>query len=737
MKLAPLIFDLSLILAAAAAASFLFHRLGIPVILGYIAAGIAVSPHSPLLGSFTDGIFDLPNIRVWGELGIVFLMFTLGLEFSFRRLAAVGPRALFTGSFEVLGLALLGYALGRWLGWSHVQSLFLGSIVSISSTTILVKSLENLKLKHRRFAEQAYGILIVEDLLAILMLVGLASLASRGDFSGTDVILLGAKLLIVIGTWMLVGFFLVPRFLGFASRLQSDELMTILAIALCLGLVAIAAQFDYSPALGAFIMGSIIGETRESKRIENLIRPLRDLFVAVFFVSIGMLFQIEAAQQNWRLILALAGIVVFGKFILISVGSLLTGQNTRVSTQTAMAMGQIGEFSFLLVALAISLKVFPEEFSAAIVAVSLLTALTTPFILQRNDQLAEKFSSLLPTRLSQFIEHYSLWIHANAGNLRQGWSEWRRSLAVWSANAILIIAVFALAQDHLMPWMSNRFDNRTAANGYSWAVTLFITAPLIWGLFAAFRRRERQDDLAKVLLFVSRVFAVVLLLTLSTRFMSIWAAIAISIVVIGMIVFRFFNRLESSYRWLETEFLSGLRSSNDADLQKSHAMQRLAPWDAHLVQIVAGAHSELTGRTLLEAKLRERFGLNVVAIQRGPRVIAPPARDERIFPGDELLVLATDEQIEQARKVIEGQTHPPHAHHQDLSEFDLRTITIRSDSPICGRSILSSQLREKHGVLVVGVERQGRRIMNPESQLVLSEGDVLWVVSARSQRITI
>jgi CPA2 family monovalent cation:H+ antiporter-2 len=732
MPLAPLIKDLAIILAAAAAVTFVFQRLGLPLILGYILAGIAIAQSAPVL----PAISDLPNVRVWGELGIVFLMFTLGLDFSFRRLAAVGLRAIFTGIFEITGLIAIGFGLGRLWGWGTIGSLFLGGTVAISSTTILLKSLEELGLRRLRFADTVFGILIIEDLVAVGILVALSTMITQGQIEGLSLVMLAVRLFLVVGTWLLIGFFIVPRILLIAARSGSDELLTILALGLCLILVVFASHFGFSPALGAFIMGSIIGETPESKKIDDLIKPLRDVFVAIFFVSIGMLADPLSALEHWPTLLGVTALILIGKPVFLFTGSLLAGHELRASTQIGLSMAQIGEFSFLIAGLGGSLNATPDHFSAIIIGASLLTTLTTPALMRSSARIGEWLEARLPIEWVHALHRYTTLFQIRSPEGRSSDNgPVLASLVRWFANGILVTALFALASEQLRPWLSGRLNAPTVAEIITATLALLAALPFLWAMLTCFRDISAKTDLTRgtefLLLLFSRVLALLWLGIVSARFLSAWTTFIAALVLITVIAAAFYRRLETSYEWLEKQFLTAF-TLKDSERRKASAMERLAPWDAHLVQLKVHPDSELIGMTLNEAKLRERFGLNIVAIERGSRLIAAPSRDERVFPHDELLVLSTDEQLEEARGLIEGYATTPLLSY-DLSDFDLKMITVTEDSFLRHTSIFDSRLREKYGVLVVGIERGGRRMINPPSQLILEPGDRLWLVGDRSR----
>jgi CPA2 family monovalent cation:H+ antiporter-2 len=387
MELAPFIKDLAIILAIAGIAMIVCQQLRQPLVLGYLLAGIIIGPYTPphLL------ISDLATIHIIAELGVIFLMFALGIEFSFHKLKRVGAPASITGTIEVFFMLLAGYGMGKVLGWSDMQSLFLGAALSISSTTIIVKTLNELELKKNAFAQLIFGILIIEDLLAILLLVGLSTLATTSSSGAATGLLLAAlKLFLTVASWFIIGYYIIPIFFRTWLKKTSDEILLVVAVALCLGMATLAATLHYSAALGAFVMGSILAETNEANRIEHLIQPLRDIFAAVFFVSVGMLVDPLLIWHHLGLVLAITAFTIIAKFLFSFIGAWLSRQPLDTSLQVGMSMAQIGEFSFIIAGLGLALNILSDNFYPLIVAVSLITSFTTPYFIKLSLKLAQR-----------------------------------------------------------------------------------------------------------------------------------------------------------------------------------------------------------------------------------------------------------------------------------------------------------------------------------------------------------
>jgi CPA2 family monovalent cation:H+ antiporter-2 len=390
MHLFPLIQDLAVILGLASLVSLISQRIKQPIVLGYLVAGIIAGPFTPPFSL----ILDTEGVKTWAELGVIFLMFGLGLEFNFKKLAGVGLTAVVTGPFEAFFMLGLGFTIGKLAGWSSINSVFLGAILSISSTTIIIKALEELQLKKERFAQLIFGVLVVEDLVGILTLVALSTLGSQDGISGGALAGAAAKLVLVVSAWIIAGMLTVPRLINYVGRRTTDETLTILALSLCLGLVVFASHFRYSSALGAFLMGSIIGESREAHRIEALIQPIRNLFAAVFFVSIGMLLNPADILANWKMIAIVTLATIAGKVISTTLGALLTGQSLETSIQVGFGLAQIGEFSFIIAGLGLSLGVMDPALYSIAVSVSVITTFTTPYLIRMSKPAAVTLARL-------------------------------------------------------------------------------------------------------------------------------------------------------------------------------------------------------------------------------------------------------------------------------------------------------------------------------------------------------
>lgn len=725
MHLAPLIRDLAVILAVAGLISLLFQRIRQPVVLGYIIAGIVIGPYTPPFQLVTD----LPSIRTWAELGVVFLMFTLGLEFSFRKLARVGGSATIAASAEVLFFLPVGYLAGRALGWKPMDSLFLGAMLSISSTTIIIKALDELKLKKHRFAELIFAILIVEDLFAILLLVALGTIAVSQTVSALALLTAAFKLVLVVGGWFLAGYLVVPRFMRYVGRVGSDETLTILSLGFCLALVVFANHFHYSTALGAFIMGSIIAESPVLARVEHSVASLRDLFGAIFFVSIGMLIDPRVLWEHRGAVAALCALTILGKIVSTGLGALASGQSLRNSVRVGFGLAQIGEFSFIIAQLGLSLNVTSDFIYPVAVAVSLVTTFTTPYLIRISGDAATAIESILPAGVRRALER-----HATRAEARRAGATHGRSLAKptlrWSINALATTVIFVLSAEWGLPMVHERAGwSATVLPWVGWSTAMLLSSPFVWAMLTAFRTSPGPSVAPPFLRVLAKLVTLLWIGTLSAEFFPGRSVLLITVAALGVTFAIFYRNLESAYRWFEDRFLAAF---DQVELGPTSPFSHLAPWDAHLVTIEVHPNSPFVMKRISEAAFRARHGVNIVAIQRGRKAIVPPSPEEVLLPLDQLVLLGTDEQIERLRSELEPAPEPEETRGPG-DGYELRRGRLATNCPFAGQTIRETGFREKYQAIVVGIERAGERHINPDSDLRLAAGDLLWIAGEKGR----
>ncbi|WP_205504031.1 cation:proton antiporter [Rufibacter psychrotolerans] len=724
-----LVTDLGLILGAAGITTLLFKKLKQPLVLGYIIAGLLVGPHVALFPT----IMETENISIWAEIGVIFLLFSLGLEFSFKKLVKVGGASSVMALIEVVVMLVLGYLAGKILGWSTMDSIFLGGILSISSTTIIIRAFEELGVKSQRFAGLVFGVLIVEDLVAILLLVLLSTLAVSQQFAGAEMLAAVLKLAFFLALWFLGGIFLIPTFLRKASKLMNNETLLIVSLALCFLMVILAAQAGFSPALGAFIMGSILAETTKAEKIEHLIASVKDLFGAIFFVSVGILIDPATIVEYAGPIALITVVTLVGKAVSITGGGLISGQGLKTSIQSGMSVSQIGEFSFIIATLGLTLNVTSDFLYPVAVAVSAITTFTTPYMIKLSDPLYRSMERVLPDKWLKSLNEYSSGTQTISTT-----SDWKLVLRSYLINlgvySVVIVSIVLLSARYLNPFITQNLVDGNAGDIVTTAITFIFMAPFLWALAVHHPQKEAQGriwanknyrSLIIVLEFGRVAIAILFIGFLLNQFFSAELAFVVGLVITGL-MFVFSKNIQRFYIRIENRFVRNLNARELHEAARMH--HSLTPWDVHLTSFEVAAESVVVGRSLLELQVREKYGVNVAVIERGDRTIMAPTRNELLFPGDKLYVFGADEQIEAFRQFIHSTITPDLDRNGEKEEIRLQKLQIKSDSVLLHKSIRNSGVREKTKGLIVGIERRGNRILNPDSELMFEEGDIVWIV---------
>ncbi|MDX5480450.1 MAG: cation:proton antiporter [Hymenobacteraceae bacterium] len=726
-----LVMDLGLILGAAGITTLIFKKLKQPLVLGYIIAGLLVGPHFNLFPT----IVETENINVWAEIGVIFLLFSLGLEFSFKKLVKVGGASSVMALVEVVVMLLLGYLTGKLLGWSTMDSVFLGGILSISSTTIIIRAFDELGVKSQRFAGLVFGVLIVEDLVAILLLVLLSTLAVSQQFAGAEMLTAVLKLAFFLVVWFLAGIFLIPTFLRKASKFMNDETLLIVSIALCFLMVILAAQVGFSPALGAFIMGSLLAETTKAEKIEHLVASVRDLFGAIFFVSVGILINPQMIVEYAGPIALITVVTIVGKLVSITSGGLMAGQGLKTSIQSGMSVSQIGEFSFIIATLGLTLNVTSDFLYPVAVAVSAITTFTTPYMIKAAEPLYRSIEGAMPARWKTSLNEYS-----SGAQTISSTSDWKLLLRSYIMNlvvySVILIAIVLLAGTYLYPFVTEHVISGTWGGVATVAITLVFMAPFLWAMAVYHPQKEAQGriwanrnyrSLIIVLEFTRVAIAILFIGFLLNQLLSAQVAIVAGLIIIGLMVL-FSEKIQNFYIRIENRFMHNL---NDREISAASKMTHtLVPWDAHLISFEVAPNSVAVGKSLAELQIREKYGINVAVIEREEHTIMAPTRNERVFPGDRVYVFGTDEQVEALRQFIETETVPATNGEAGKEEVGLQKLVVSADSALLHKTVRQSGVREKTKGLIVGIEKNGERILNPDSELVLNEGDILWIVGS-------
>ncbi len=742
--LAPLIVDLGLILGAAAITTIIFKKLKQPLVLGYIIAGLLVGQQVKLFPSVTDEA----SIKTWAEIGVIFLLFSLGLEFSFKKLVRVGGAASITAFVEIIFIVVAGYFVGRWMGWNTVDCIFLGGMLASSSTTIILRAFDELGVKTKQFARIVFGVLIVEDIVVILLLVLLPTLAISQKFEGGQLSLTVLKLGFFLALWFLTGIFLLPTFLKKAKKLLDDETMLVLSIALCLGMVVLATQVGFSAELGAFIMGSIFAETTSAEKVEHILKPVKDLFGAIFFVSVGLMIDLSSIWEYKWPVLIITGLTIFGKLFSTTLGALVSGQPLKQSVQVGMSMAQIGEFAFIIATLGLTLGVTSSFLFPIAVGVSAITTFTTPYMIRFSEPLHNLIVKAIPPKVLTRINKYS----SNTQNL-QATSEWKVALksyaTIVTTNGVMVIAIVLLSSNFLLPFMKERIVNYNLSSILTLVITAGAMMPFLWAMAA-----KRPNNWAYKELWVNKKYrgplivvelirimlAIILIGFLIDRLFSGSVALLIVLPIIVTVLFVFSRKIQQFYSRIEARFISNFNARERAE-ERANAIQsnpdsELTPWDAHLADFKVNALAPYIATDLETLGWRELYGINIALIKRGEKYIYAPGRYEKLYPYDVISVIGTDEQLQKFRPIVESQEQlsPDQISNGNIS---LEKIIVDEHNLLKGSTVRESNLRETTKGLIVGIERNGRRILNPDSNTILEWDDILYIVGDRKKILTL
>ena len=713
--LAPLIKDLAVILGVASLVTLLFQKIRQPVVLGYLLSGIIVGPHVPPY----DLVTDVPSLHTLSELGVIFLMFCLGLDFSFHKLKRVGTPAIISGLFEVIAVLLIGIVLGKILGWPIYDCIFLGAALSISSTTIIIKAMEELGLKNKHFAELVFGILIVEDLLAILLLAGLSIVVGTHAVLSATLADSAIKLFIVVGSWFLIGYFFIPTLIRKLVDVANQETLTIVSVALCLLLVCIAAYFGYSTALGAFIMGSILAETDLIQFIEQYMRPIRDIFAAVFFISVGMLIDPSIIIHNIWIVLLIAIITIVAKILSTATGALAAGQSLTTAVRSGFSMAQIGEFSFIIAGLGLTLQVTRPALFPIIIAVSAITTFTTPYLIMSSASLSKRLEKNLPTHLKALLNHYTILIHRylRLKKKRAVYSQYITRLLV---NSVMVAIIFSLSEKWIFPAISGWILSIYWINTLSCLIALLLASPFIWGMIFAYRAFPHRHYAAiKPIIALGWIFTLTVIITLAITYFHTWSIILLLILIAFTLFSLLHKPLQKFYPWLEKRFLANIRTPSLQEISKDE----LATWGINLRGTDIRNNYYFINKTLQELDLAQQFGIHIVALYRGPKIILTPENHEKIRLYDKLFILGSDEQIDSFSQLLQINTYQEEL--ELYNHLELKTFLLDKTHPFVGLSIEEAMKKNQIEGIVLGMERHGVRKINPSKKTILHKEDLL------------
>lgn len=727
-----LIADLAWILLLGAVVTILFKKMKQPVVLGYIIAGFLASPKFVYLPS----ISNLDNITLWAELGIVVLMFSLGLEFSFKKLVNSGSSAVVTALIIITGMTFAGFGVGKILHLNHINCIFLGGMISMSSTTIILKTLTDLGMRQNKFASLVLAVLIIEDLFAVLMLVLLSSLA-MGNVEGTELLFSIGKLCFFLIIWFLVGVYVLPSLFNRSNSLLNSETLLIVAMGLCFSMAVFSTICGFSLELGAFVMGSILAGTMFAEKIDKVVQPVKDLFGSVFFISVGMMVDPNVIVTYWWEILLLAVVVIVGMIFFGTVGMLVTGQSLRVAVESGFTLTQVGEFSFIIASLGMSLGVLQPSLYPIIVAVSVITIFTTPYFVKLSQPAYDFLERHLPEGFKFLITRYSKQATESEGTGRL----WRTVLSRYCWRiviySVLLLAVVLLSQQMLLPWLHAHMGEWAKLVGA--AVTLAAMSPFLIALCFG---STKPDELKKlhegqnvsevpfvamgIMRYLVALLFIVYVLTVAYGSTAGWIGGMICFAIVLLIAS---SNVKASSRRMERKFLDNLNIREDTRFGRNNNLVS----DLHQAYIEVGQSAGFVGDRLRDSGLREDYGVSVSSIQRGDRYMPLPSYDARIFPGDVLGVIGTDEQIKHLNDDLERDEKAQKAMKIIQHHVTLKSLRLTPNSPLINKPLSETHMLRDFYSMLVKIERGNNEFMQPEHDTVLQAGDTIWVVGDPAQ----
>ena len=734
-----LVKDLALILMVAGVVTLIFKRLKQPLVLGYIVAGFLVSPHMP----YTVSVMDETDIQTWADIGVIFTLFSLGLDFSFKKIVKMGASPIIACIVIVFCMMMLGISVGHGFGWDRMDCIFLGGMLAMSSTTIIYKAFDDMGLRQQKFASMVMSVLILEDILAIVMMVMLSAIAGGSNPDGEQMISSVLRIGFFLVLWFIVGIFAIPLFLRSVRKLINGETLLVVSLGLCCGMAVLSTKVGFSSAFGAFVMGSILAETIEAEKIIKLVEPVKNLFGAIFFVSVGMLVDPKILVEYAVPILALVGTILVGQAIFGTFGFMLGGESLKSAMRCGFSMAQIGEFSFIIASLGLSLGVISNFLYPVVVAVSVITTFLTPYMIRLalpSYQLMEKH---LPCKFINILNHFAM---SHPSTQQQSkWKSLIRQMAINTvAYSILSAATIAMMFTFVLPLMRNLLPG-WQLHWYANALTGLLTVVLISPFLRAIVMKKNHSPEWKRLWVESSINRIPLLFTIVVRYIIALAfifyiinylsrftnALIVCIGAVVVLLMMASRRIKKRSIVMERLFIHNLRSRDIAaqvngekrPLYAGHLLDR----DIHISEIDVPEDSTWCGKSLKELHLRERFGIDMSSIRRGSQRLNIPNGDTVIFPGDKLQIIGNDDQIHKFSQTLTSELAPEDVD-IEKREMKLRQLIISGGSEFLGKTLIESGIRDKYNCMVVGLEEGRENLTRVLPTRVFKKGDIIWLV---------
>lgn len=746
MESLPALFsDLALILVTAGITTVIFKWLKQPVVLGYIIAGFLIGPNF----EWFPVINDHTSVETWSEIGMVFMLFGIGLEFSFKKLKKVGGTVGITALTELVTMCVVGFLLGKALGWSQMDCIFLGAMLSISSTTIIAKAFDDMKLHREKFSGNVIGELVVEDLEAVLLMVILSTLAVSQSFNGMELVTSMLKLAFFLLVWFFGGIFLVPTVLRWSRKFMSEETLTVFSVGLCFMMVVLANLAGYSSALGAFIMGSILAETLEAEAIHRLTTPIKNLFGAIFFVSVGMMVDPSILVNYWWQILVVTIVLLIFKPLSNVVGRLLAGLELKQAIQGGFCFSQIGEFSFIIATLGLSYGVIDEFLYPIIVSVSIITTFITPYAIKAAVPTYQWVTKHFPEGWLNRLENKDTGIKVKSGekvNMGSFLARQFKNIVIYSAIIIGVVLISFFICAFIIKYVPRPWNA-----AISTAVSLILVSPFLWAMGFKHTLAHTTHKLMEVNKFNKGLIRFVFVL----RFVLVWVAayaviqhflnelfwprlnvgpkvflwINIAFALIYTILLRVLSPAMRFYKHIEERFMDNLNKRQSVQV---FAIPEILQENCHLQKMTLSPDSPYSGKLIKETDFRDNYNVSVVSVERGKQLVEVPKSDFQLFPFDKITFVGHEDHLRLLMPKVELFDDQLIQEHEE-SEVDLYKVEVRPVSPYVGVTLMDSGLAEDFNAMIIAIERDGHFILNPSARISFQPADLVWFVAQKEK----
>ena len=743
-ELPELFSDLALILVTAGVTTVLFKWLKQPLVLGYIIAGLLIGPYFP----WFPIVRDHESVEIWSEIGMVFLLFAIGLEFSFKKLKKQAGTVGITALTELVSMCFIGYLLGKVMGWSQMDSIFLGAMLSMSSTTIIAKAFEDLKMKGEKFTGSVIGVLVVEDLAAILMMVILSTMSVSAALDGKELMMSVLKLVFFLLVWYVGGVFLIPTILKWARKFMSEETLTVFSVGLCFFMVWLANKAGFSSALGAFIMGSILAETLEAEMIHKLTTPIKNLFGAVFFVSVGMMVNPQVLVDFWWQIFVITIVVVVLKSVSSGVGMLLAGDNLHNSVRAGMCFGQIGEFSFIIATVGMSFGVIDDFLYPIIVSVSIITTFLTPYMIKAGEPMFHWIERKVPESWTSFFANKEKSIKEKSGN-----TVTMRTFVLNQLKTAILYAAILLALTLVFFSVYTPIENhqiRPYLDIIALAISLLITSPFLWALGFKHDLDTETEKMVKM----NKANRRMVWILYAVRFVSTWFITSyifrhfldddfwrtinvqmddVIMAIVASLAFLLLLRgLSPAMKWYERIERRFLENMNKRESMNSFIVPEVLQENFALAKMPLSPQSHYAGLRIRDCDFRNSYNASVVSVDRADEIIDLPKKDLMLFPSDEITFIGTEEQLARLKPMVEVEDdvlikERPH------SNVDIHKIVLDEGNRLVGVTLRESDFRNAYTAMVIAIERDDNFMLNPDASTLFQKGDTIWYVASEEK----